>query len=237
MKEFKNPIICALDTKNIADALAMCDKVSPHVGSIKLGLEFFTINGPQGISELQNSGVPIFLDLKFHDIPNTVAQAVRSAVRLNVDIITIHTLGGADMMKAAADAATDEAKKLNIQRPIIAGVTILTSMDDNDISEIGLNRETSEQVKILARLAKKSGLDGIVCSPHEIEIVKAECGADFKTIVPGIRPQTSSAGDQKRIMTPSEALKKGADFLVIGRPITKSADPTNAAEEIADSLR
>lgn len=227
-----NPIICALDTKDVKEASKLCENIKPYVGFIKLGLEFFTKNGPQGFEQVAKSGVPIFLDLKFHDIPNTVAEAISSALTLDVSIITIHTLGGGEMMKAAAQAAKETADKLKKKPPLIVGVTILTSMDDNDLSGIGIDRKVAKQVEVLAQLAKKSGLDGVVCSPHEIELVKSVCGSDFKTIVPGVRPKSAEAGDQKRIMTPSEALSKGADYLVIGRPITKAQNPALAAKEI-----
>ncbi len=227
-----NPIICALDTKNIQEASKLCQDIKAHIGFIKLGLEFFTKNGPQGFTEVAKTGVPIFLDLKFHDIPNTVAEAVSSALTLDVSIITIHTLGGSEMMKAAAKAAKETAEKLNKKPPLIVGVTILTSMDEQDLAGIGINRQVAKQVEILAKLAKSSGLDGIVCSPHEIELVKSVCGVDFKTVVPGVRPKSADAGDQKRIMTPSQALGKGADYIVIGRPITKANNPVIAAKEI-----
>jgi orotidine-5'-phosphate decarboxylase len=231
-----NLIICALDTKDITEAKNLCTNLKPHIGMVKLGLEFFTKNGPQGISEVAKAGLPIFLDLKFHDIPNTVAEAVRSAVILDVSIITIHTLGGKNMMQGAACAAKDEAERLGKKKPIIVGVTVLTSMDDNDLYDIGLNNNAAGQVELLAKLAKQSGLDGIVCSPHEIELVKKICGSDFKTVVPGIRPAGGDKGDQKRVMTPKEAVDKGADFIVIGRPITQSDNPAKAAEAIYKSL-
>jgi orotidine-5'-phosphate decarboxylase len=228
----QNPIICALDTKSIKDAKELCIKLHPHIGMVKLGLEFFTTNGASGMREIAALDVPIFLDLKFHDIPNTVAEAVRSAVDLGVSIITIHTLGGKNMMQAAACAASDEAKKSGKNRPLIVGVTVLTSMDDTDLVDIGIKQSAAHQVELLAALAKESGLDGVVCSPHEIELVKKICGANFKTIVPGIRPATADKGDQKRVMTPKEAMDKGADFIVIGRPITQSPNPTEAAAGI-----
>jgi orotidine-5'-phosphate decarboxylase len=227
-----NPVICALDTKDIDEAKKLCVAIKPYVGMVKLGLEFFTMHGPQGIAAISAAGIPIFLDMKFHDIPNTVAEAVRSAIRMSVSIITVHTLGGEDMMKAAAMAAEDEAKRLKKPKPMIFGVTILTSMDKEDISDVGIGRSVAKQVEILAKLARKSGLEGVVCSPHEIAKVKTVCGSDFKTIVPGIRPKSSEVGDQKRVMTPGEAIKNGADYLVIGRPITKALKPVEAAKSI-----
>lgn len=235
-ENISNPIICAIDTKDVGEAKALCESLKPYVGMVKLGLEFFTMNGPQGIKEISQLEIPIFLDMKFHDIPNTVAEAVTSAVRLGVSIITIHTLGGEDMMRAAAEAAANEAARLQISKPLIAGVTILTSMDKDDITDIGLDRPVISQVEILAKLAKKSGLDGVVCSSHEIAKVKEVCGQDFKTIVPGIRPATAQTGDQKRVMTPAEAISNGADYLVIGRPITKADSPEQAAKSIHSQL-
>ena len=185
----QNPLICAIDMKDINEALSFCRKIKDSVGFIKLGLEFFTINGAAGVEQIKTLGAPIFLDLKFHDIPNTVAEAVRSATRLGVQILTIHTSGGRTMMQGAAMAAKDEAAKLGIKAPMIFGVTVLTSMDEADLKDIGVSRPVDEQVVSLAKLAKESGLDGVVCSPLEIELIKKECGRDFKLIVPGIRPE------------------------------------------------
>lgn len=232
----KNPIICALDTKDIEQAKNLAILLKDNVSMVKCGLEFFTKNGSEGIREVSSTGLDIFLDLKFHDIPNTVAEAIRSAVSLDVSIITIHTLGGKAMMQAAAQAAKEESEKLGKKKPIIVGVTILTSMDDQELQGIGINRATTGQVEILAKLAQESGLDGIVCSPHEIKLVKETCGNDFITVVPGIRPASSSSDDQKRVMTPKEAVNNGADYIVIGRPITKSDDPKKSAKEIFESL-
>lgn len=233
---FKNPIICAADTKSIKEATALATDIKPYVGAIKLGLEFFTTNGSNGLQEVAKVGLPIFLDLKFFDIPNTVYEAVYAATQRGVNIITIHTLGGATMMKAAAEAATKAASDKKIDRPLIVGVTILTSMDNSDLEQIGIKATLENQVKTLAKLAKASGLDGIVCSAHEIEMVKSTCGNDFYTVVPGIRPENSQNNDQKRVTTPKKAITNGADFLVIGRPITLSESPKRAAKEIAESL-
>jgi len=232
----KNPIICALDTKDIQQAKNLAVSLKENIAMVKCGLEFFTTNGAEGIKEVASTGLDIFLDLKFHDIPNTVAEAIRSAVSLNVRIITIHTLGGKTMMQAAAKAAKEEADKLGIKKPLIVGVTVLTSMDDQELEGIGINQAAPQQVRILAKLAKESGLDGIVCSPHEIKLVREACGNDFVTVVPGIRPTSSATDDQKRVMTPKEAVDNGADYIVIGRPITKSVYPQNSAKEIFESL-
>lgn len=231
-----NPIICAIDVKEPAKAIELCRQVKPYIGVIKLGLEFFTINGPDGVRAVKECGLPIFLDLKFYDIPNTVAQAVRSSVRLGVDMLTIHTSGGKTMMQAASDAAIDEAARLGVKAPLVLGVTVLTSMDSSDLQEIGVKNAVEGQVVSLAKLAQSSGLGGIVCSPLEIPIIRTECGDGLKLIVPGIRPGASVGDDQKRVMTPDEAIKAGTDYMVIGRPITNAKNPADAAKEIMQSI-
>ncbi len=229
-------ILCALDTIDIEQACALAEALGPHVGGVKLGLEFFGANGPQGFKEVSKAHQNIFLDLKLHDIPNTVVKAVHSLMPLRPRIMTIHTAGGSAMMAAAANAATQAAADEGCDRPIIVGVTILTSLDDTDLDAVGYQNKVSNQVLRMALLAKESGLDGVVCSPHEIKLIKDACGADFKLVVPGIRPSGSAKGDQKRIMTPKEAVDLGADFLVIGRPITQADDPAAAAQAIADEI-
>lgn len=230
-----NPVICAIDTTDIARASALAEAVKPSVGAIKLGLEFFTHNGAAGVKKVIENGAPLFLDLKFHDIPNTVAGAIRATAGINCFMMTIHAGGGATMMRAARDAAEDIAAK-NGKRPLIIGVTILTSMDERDMHEVGVSGNVADQVKKLADLAQASGLDGVVCSPFEIAMLKAQCGKDFKLIVPGIRPAGSDNGDQKRVLTPAEAVAQGADYLVIGRPITGAASPADAAADILKTL-
>ena len=229
-------ILCALDTTNVEEAAILAGELSPHVGGIKLGLEFFGANGPQGFLEVAKANRNIFLDLKLHDIPNTVAKSIHALMPLRPKIMTIHTAGGSAMMKAASEAATLAAKNEGCERPIIVGVTILTSLDNEDIEAIGFQNKVSMQVVKLARLAKESGLDGVVCSPHEIKLIKESCGADFKLVVPGIRPAGSDTGDQKRVMTPEEAVSLGADYLVIGRPITKSDNPAQSAQLVANEI-
>jgi orotidine-5'-phosphate decarboxylase len=177
-----------------------------------------------------------FLDLKYHDIPNTVAGAVRSATRKGVHMLTLHTSGGIEMMAAAARAALEESARTGKERPVLLGVTVLTSLKDEDLRRIGFAHAVADQVLRLAVLAKDSGLDGIVCSPHEIESIKRECGGDFLVVTPGIRPAWAAAQDQKRIMTPAEAIGKGADYLVIGRPITGAASPQEAFFRILTEL-
>ncbi|PIR37763.1 MAG: orotidine-5'-phosphate decarboxylase [Alphaproteobacteria bacterium CG11_big_fil_rev_8_21_14_0_20_39_49] len=232
-----NIIICAIDTKDIKQAKELALAVKDSVAMVKCGLEFFTAHGAEGIKEVASTGIDIFLDLKFHDIPNTVAEAVKSAVSLDVSIITIHALGGKAMMQAASYAAKEEAAKLGKQKPLIVGVTVLTSMDDNELNGIGIDRTAFEQVEILAKLAKESGLDGIVCSPHEIKSVKSICGKDFVTVVPGIRPDSGTNDDQRRVMTPKQAVNEGADYIVIGRPITRSKNPAKTAHDIFNSIK
>lgn len=233
-------IFCALDTPDIADAEALAGAVAGSVGGLKLGLEFFGAQGPAGIIALketgQNISLPIFLDLKLHDIPNTVAGAVRSLAPLGVKMLTIHTQGGPEMMRRAAEAAAEGAANSGTARPLVIGVTILTSLDGDDLTQMGVSAAPSDQVRRLAEMAQKSGLDGIVCSPLEISAVRGTCGDEFTLVVPGIRPAGADIGDQKRVMTPAEAVNAGADYLVIGRPITGAADPAAAARDIAASL-
>lgn len=229
-------ILCALDTIDTKNACDLASTLGPHVGGVKLGLEFFGANGPKGFTEVSKSHQNIFLDLKLHDIPNTVAKAVHSLMPLRPSIMTIHTAGGSAMMSAAAQAASEAAENIGCKRPIIVGVTILTSLDDEDLGRIGYQNNVSEQVIRLATLAKESGLDGVVCSPHEITLIKNVCGKEFKLVVPGIRPAGSDKGDQKRTMTPKQAVDRGADYLVIGRPITQADDPVAAASAIAAEI-
>ncbi len=231
-------LFCALDTNDLETALSFARQLRGAVGGLKLGLEFFVANGPEGIRKVTAAGgLPLFLDLKFHDIPNTAAGAVRSAVALEPTFLTIHTSGGAAMMKAAAETAHSEAERLGIARPRLLGVTVLTSLTDRELHSVGQETPVAEQVQRLAALAQEAGLDGVVCSPHEIAAVRAQSGADFTIMVPGIRPATALLGDQKRVMTPAQARAAGADYLVIGRPITQEKDPAAAARKIAAELR
>ena len=202
----------------------------------KVGLELFSSAGPEFVAKLAHSGAKVFLDLKFHDIPNTVAGAVRAATRLQVGWTNIHCGGGVTMMKAALEAAHSESAKLGIQAPKILGVTVLTSLNDAEISAIGFPRSASAQVKHFVDLALESKLDGVVCSAHELPLVRNIAGKDFLTMVPGIRPAGADLGDQQRVMTPSDASKAGADCIVVGRPITQAANPRKALEEILAGL-
>jgi orotidine-5'-phosphate decarboxylase len=225
--EFIEKIIIALDVGTKREALALA-KTLKEARVFKIGLELFTAEGPALLEEAVRLGKKPFLDLKYHDIPNTVAGAVRSATRKGVHMLTLHTSGGMEMMAAAARAAVEESARTGKGRPILLGVTVLTSLKDEEFRRIGFAHAVAEQVLRLAVLAKASGLDGVVCSPHEIESIKRECGLDFLVITPGIRPAWAAAQDQKRIMTPAEAISKGADYLVIGRPITGAPSPLEA---------
>ncbi len=225
-------IYVALDTPDAARAVELARQLNGHVGGIKLGKEFFVANGPEGVRAIASVGMPVFLDLKFHDIPNTVAGAIRSALPLQPSILNVHACGGSEMMRKAR-AALDE---MSGEKPMLIAVTVLTSLGDDDLHELGVNKTAEEQVVHLARLTLACGLDGVVCSPREIKPIRAVCGADFKLVVPGIRPTWAATGDQKRITTPSDAIRDGADFLVIGRPITGADDPVAAAKMIADEL-
>jgi orotidine-5'-phosphate decarboxylase len=227
----KNPIFCAIDMANLDQAHAMASRLKPHVGGIKLGLEFFLAHGPAGYRRMAELGLPIFLDLKLHDIPNTVAGAVASLLSLRPDFMTLHASGGKTMMRAAVEAAAGAKTK-----PKLLGVTVLTSIDGADLEAIGQGDKPALQVQRLAKLAKSSGLDGVVCSPEEVKHLRAGMGSDFILMVPGIRPTWAAQGDQKRVMTPREAMQAGATYLVIGRPITSAENPAYAAKQIMEEI-
>lgn len=235
-REGRNPVLVAIDTPELERAKALSQSLAGAVGGIKLGLEFFNANGPAGVAEVAGKRGDLFLDLKYHDIPNTVAGAVRAAVRLQPMILNVHAGGGPAMMRAALKAAEDESVRLGVPRPKVIGVTVLTSMDDGDLEAVGQQGPAAGQVVRLAGLARDCGLDGVVCSPREIEAIRGACGPDFTLVVPGIRPAGAAAGDQKRVMTPREAMAAGADWLVIGRPITGAPDPAAAARDILREL-
>ncbi len=234
--ENQNPIICALDTASLEEAIGLCKQIKTHVCMIKLGLEFFNAQGAHGVKAIRKLGLPVFLDLKLHDIPNTVSKALAAVLPLDIAMLTIHTSGGVAMMQATMDAVNDFAAMHEIPPPLVMGVTILTSLDTHDLEQLGYKDHTEAQVTRLAKLAQSANIDGVVCSAHEIEPVKTACGKAFKTVVPGIRPTDSRQDDQKRTLTPREAIAKGADYLVIGRPITQSHDPAKAAAAILQSL-
>ena len=229
-------IFVALDLTDVKAARLLAQKLSGRVGGFKLGLEFFAANGPDGVRAIVDLDLKVFLDLKFHDIPNTVAGAVRSAMATGASILNVHASGGLNMMRAAAQAATEGAAMHGFARPIVAAVTVLTSMDECDLEAVGQPTPLHEQVIRLAKLTKSAGLDGVVCSPKEAAAVRELCGDSFVRIVPGIRPSWSATDDQKRFTTPKQALSDGASYLVIGRPITQADDPVEAAFRIAAEL-
>jgi len=222
-------LISALDVPEMETALAMVDKFGEEVQWYKVGKQIFTKFGPEIVRSLKSRGKKVFLDLKFHDIPNTVAQAIRSAASLGADIVNVHASGGPAMLTAAAQAARETGVT-------VIAVTVLTSLDENELRAIGLQATPAEQVVRLAKLTKDCGLAGVVCSPKEITLVREACGRDFLTVVPGIRPAGAAAGDQKRIMTPAEAAKAGADYIVVGRPILQAEDPQGAARAVNAKL-
>ena len=225
-------LIAALDTPEPARAAAWARALAPEVGLVKVGLELFVAHGPRAVAEVAEAGAPVFLDLKLHDIPNTVAGAVRSANALGAAMLTVHAAGGAAMIAAAREAG--EAS--GAARPMILAVTVLTSLGAADLAATGVAGGPSRQVLRLARLAVDAGADGLVCSPLEVAPLRAALGPGVRLVVPGIRPAGSEAGDQKRVMAPAEAVAAGADWLVIGRPITGAADPAAAARSIAATL-
>lgn len=225
-------IFVALDTIDRDKACLLAASLKGKVGGIKLGKEFFTANGPEGVKAVSSIGAPIFLDLKFHDIPNTVAGAVRAALPMQPFMLNIHASGGAAMISAAAEAAQEAGDK----RPLLLAVTVLTSLGETDLKSLGVFGSPLEQVVRLARMSQVNGMDGVVCSAKEVMTLRGACGADFKLIVPGIRPSWASTDDQKRIVTPVEAVAMGADYLVIGRPITRHNDPVEAVGLITDEI-
>lgn len=221
-------IIVALDYPEASSALALVDKLDPSLCRLKVGKELFTVAGPQLVQQLQQKNFEVFLDLKFHDIPNTTAQACKAAAALGVWMVNVHALGGKRMMEAAREALENAGR-----RPKLIAVTILTSMAQDDLHGIGINASPAQMVAHLARLAKDCGLDGVVCSAQEASLLRQQAGSDFCLVTPGIRPADASADDQSRIMTPRAALENGSSYLVIGRPITKAADPLEALKKIA----
>ena len=227
-----NPICVALDTPDLDRAIALARALKPHAGYMKVGMEFFYAHGAAGYARVAAAGLPVFLDLKLHDIPNTVASAMASLMRLTPApaIVNVHATGGLDMMKAAVDAVAGRSK--------LIAVTILTSLSDDDIWAAGFEtaKDTQSHARSLAELAKRAGLDGVVCSPHDLVGIRHDLGRDFLTVVPGIRPADSGAQDQKRVATPADAIKAGADILVIGRAITSAPDPAKAAQAISASF-
>ena len=231
-KIVSSPVIVALDFNNLLQCEALVDQLDPNDCRLKIGKEMFTLFGPQVIEILQHKGFEIFLDLKFHDIPATVAKAVAAAAQLGVWMVNVHASGGAKMMDAAVEALSSYRAK-----PLLLGVTVLTSMSTKDLEEVGVATPLSKHVAHLAAMAKRCGLDGVVCSALEAGNLKAENGKDFLMVTPGIRPEGADTNDQSRIMTPRNAISAGSDYLVIGRPITQAANPAKICQDIISELR
>lgn len=231
IEKSQTPLIVALDLPGEVEALNLVDRLRPARCRLKVGKELFTRCGPDLVRSLQARGFEVFLDLKFHDIPNTVAAACAAAADLGVWMVNLHCSGGERMIAAARERLEHCA-----HRPLLTGVTVLTSLDAGDLAAVGCPGDPAERVLRLAKLGQDAGLDGVVCSPREAATVRAACGASFVLVTPGVRPAGDSAGDQKRVMTPSQALAQGADYLVIGRPITTAADPMAALDAIEQSL-
>jgi orotidine-5'-phosphate decarboxylase len=227
-----SPVFCAIDRPDLDGALELGRSLSGVVGGLKVGLEFVTANGPEGVRQVVAQGLPVFLDGKFHDIPNTVAGAVRAAASLGVAMLTLHVAGGPAMLRAAVEAA-----HLKEPCPKLLGVTVLTSLDDADLAALGVPHKVTDQVLRLAEQAWSSGLDGVICPPREVALLRQRFGPGFEIVVPGIRPQAFAPNDQKRTLGPAEVIAAGADLLVIGRPITGAPDPRAAAAAIAAEIQ
>ena len=230
-------LIVALDVSSLKEALKLVKTLSKYVKIFKVGKELFTSAGPEVIKMVHAHKCQVFLDLKFHDIPNTVGAACEAAARMRVFMMNVHALGGKQMLFQAVQSLHKLAEKnKKIKRPLLLGVTVLTSMKDQDLAEVGIYKKVAEEVRDLALLSKACGLDGVVASGQEIEIIRKALGPDFIIVTPGVRPLWAAHGDQKRIITPKEAIKKGASFIVVGRPITQDKDPRNAAKKILEEI-
>lgn len=232
----RNPIIVALDVPGLDAALLLVEKLTPVVGAFKVGKELFVSAGPEMVRRIRATGAPVFLDLKFHDIPNTVAQAVAAATRLDVQMLTVHACGGSAMLQAAECSAHETAAQLGQPAPLVLGVTVLTSFDSNALAEIGCEANVGHQVERLANLAVKSGLRGLVCSPLEIAALRQNLPEHIQLVTPGIRGPDDATDDQKRTLNAREAIAAGANWLVIGRPICAAPNPRAAVERILESL-
>ena len=233
MVSAKERLIVALDVDTAEKAEKLVEQLQPYVGMFKVGMELFNSIGPEILRRLHNKGGRIFLDLKFHDIPNTVGQAAAAVTGHGIYMFNVHAAGGLAMMKAAAEKSRRKASDNGLERPLVVAVTVLTSIDQRTLEkEVGIKKEVSEQVAHWAKLAKEAGLDGVVASPKEIWAIREVCGKDFVIVTPGVRPLWAAANDQKRVMTPKEAIAAGATYLVVGRPITAAPDPVEAAKKI-----
>ncbi|UWZ78866.1 orotidine-5'-phosphate decarboxylase [Geoalkalibacter halelectricus] len=236
LEEARKKLIFALDVDSLEEARRWVALLHAKVGLFKVGKQLFTRCGPEVVHMIRSEGGEVFLDLKYHDIPNTVAMASVEALRLGVRMCNVHALGGREMMAAAATKVREEAAAAGLPVPLLLAVTILTSSTDDTLREIGIERPVREMVPHLARLARDAGMGGVVASPQEIALIRAACGADFAIVTPGVRPAEASVDDQKRIMTPAAAIAAGADYLVIGRPIARASDPAAAADAIVAEM-
>jgi orotidine-5'-phosphate decarboxylase len=234
----KDKLIVALDVETAREAFNLFCALRDVAGMFKIGSQLFTAEGPGIVRDIVHGGGRVFLELKFHDIPNTVAAAGVEAARLGVSIFNVHASGGSEMMRRAADAVNEVTVREGIMRPQIIGVTVLTSADDSTLAETGFSSKTEEQVERLARLTASSGLDGVVASPHEVKLVREAVNQpSFIIVTPGVRPAGSAHDDQRRVMTPAEAIRAGADYLVMGRAILKASDPAQAASKIIEEMQ
>ena len=229
-------LIVALDVNSEEKAIGIAEKLKSDVKIFKVGLELFSSCGPRIVSRIRETGCSVFLDLKFHDIPTTVAKAAVAVTSLEPFIFNVHACGGYDMMKRTTEAVAFESGRLEIDRPRILAVTVLTSLDDKALNDIGFKSGPKETVLTLAHLAKKAGLDGVVASPAETKLIRKELGEDFLIVTPGVRPEWAASDDQKRIATPAAAIKDGADYIVVGRPITESKNPVEAVRAILKEM-
>ena len=236
MKNPKDKIIFALDVEHFREAQQWVTLLKDHVGIFKVGKQLFTHAGPKVVDMIRQKGQKVFLDLKFHDIPNTVAKAGEEATKLNVTMFNLHALGGFEMMKKTVEASRNTAKSLGIPKPLILAVTILTSMDEETLKEVGVQGPLFEEVGRLALLSMKAGVDGVVASPKEIGIIRQQCGEKFLIVTPGIRHPSDKRDDQKRTLSPKEAITAGASYLVIGRPIKEAKDPLEAVQKIIEDI-
>jgi orotidine-5'-phosphate decarboxylase len=232
----KDKIIFALDVEHFAEAQRWVNLLKDHVGLFKVGKQLFTHAGPKVIDMIRQKGQKVFLDLKYHDIPNTVAKSGEEATKLNVTMFNLHALGGSEMMRKTVEASKSMAKSLGIPKPIILAVTILTSMDEDALKEVGVQGPLLEEVGRLAFLSSKAGVDGVIASPQEIGIIRERCGGKFLIVTPGIRAPSDKKDDQKRTLTPKEAISAGANYLVIGRPIKEAKDPLEAVQKIIEDI-
>ena len=237
MNDAKDKLIVALDVDDASRALELHEMLRDHVGNFKIGMQLFTAAGPDIVRQIVSRGSGVFLDLKYHDIPNTVAMAATEATRLGVLMFNVHASGGGEMMKRAADAVAEVAARERLTKPLVLGVTLLTSADQETLRQLGIADEPSQVVRRLAKLASSSNLDGVVASAHEIEIIRDEVSdSNFKIVCPGIRSATDAAHDQRRTKSAGEAVRAGADYVVVGRPILQAADPIKAAQTFRDEI-